>query len=202
MCIPNPMKVVIALCVIVLTGLGFYCADWQKKMATTQMLAHTSAEKAEELEAYTKMAMELPAEKKRNEQLARELAGIIKTQLAPEKGADFVPAYMADIEKLVENVKMKMGDQNFLITVLNPGAASKEAGDGYLSDYPRKSFQLQLSGRYGTVVDFLRQLGELKLRRLVTIDRLSLSPSAEARGGQSPTLSVAMPMTAYLQPGQ
>lgn len=202
MCIPNPMKVVIALCVIVLTGFGFYCADWQKKMATTQMLAHTSAEKADELEVYTKMAMELPAEKKRNEQLARELAGIIRTQLAPEKGADFVPAYMADIEKLVENVKMKMGDRNFLITVLNPGAASKEANDGYLSDCPRKSFQLQLSGRYGTVVDFLRQLGELKLRRLVTIDRLSLSPSAEVRSGQSPTLSVAMPMTAYLRPGQ
>ena len=61
------MKVVIALCVIVLTGLGFYCADWQKKIAAKQMLARSSMEKTEELNANIKMALELPAEKKRNE---------------------------------------------------------------------------------------------------------------------------------------
>lgn len=55
---------------------------------------------------------------------------------------------------------------------------------------------MQLTGRYGTIIDFLRQRGALKLKRVVTISRMSLSLSNDVEPGQSPTLSVSMPMNA------
>jgi Tfp pilus assembly protein PilO len=57
-----------------------------------------------------------------------------------------------------------------------------------------------MTGKYSTVIDFLYQLGAMKLDRLVTINRLSLSPS-KSEGNASPVLTVSMPITAYMKTG-
>jgi len=62
-------------------------------------------------------------------------------------------------------------------------------------------FQMSLKGKYLTVIDFLRQLGALKLKRLVTINKLSLSPAETPKGGSSPALNITIPITAYLSKG-
>jgi Tfp pilus assembly protein PilO len=61
---------------------------------------------------------------------------------------------------------------------------------------------MQMTARYSTLVDFLYQLGALKLDRLVTINKISLSPNTKGEGGESPVLSVQIPITAYMKTGQ
>ncbi|RQW80211.1 MAG: hypothetical protein EHM79_20215 [Geobacter sp.] len=200
--IPTPLKILVALCFIILTGFCFYFVDWQKKLAEKKELNITLSDKIREHEQQLKLAQELPLEKKRNEELNREVSGMICELFTPESEGDFVPTYIADMEKLVEYIQVKMNDQQFLITVLNPGSTVTESEDECLKGCPKRKFQIQLCGRYNTIVNFLQQLGALKLKRLVTIDRILLSPSGTAAAGHSPTLSVTMPMTAYMRPGQ
>ena len=58
-----------------------------------------------------------------------------------------------------------------------------------------------MTGKYSTLVEFLYQLGALELDRLVTINEISLRPKGENEGGGSPTLSITIPITAYLRQG-
>jgi hypothetical protein len=190
-----------------LIGLGFWLVDWQKKMGEIKLQEKTLVEKQAELADMEKLVEELPAEKKRQEQLRRELREVIREQLTPETEEEFVPSYIADIEKLVEQERTRMGDPDFLINSLTPGAlttvggAKQEEGEGpsVLAGYPTRTFQMALTGKYATIIDFLRQLGALKLKRLVTINRLALTPTGEIKPGSSPTLSITMPITAYLR---
>lgn len=207
MALPTPMKVVLALFIIVLIGLGFWLVDWQKKMNEIKQQEKTLGDKKKELGDMEKLILELPQEKKRQEELKRELREVIQEQLTPETESEFVPSYIADIEKLVEQERVRMGDPDFIIISLTPGALTstsggKEAADegpAALAGYPTRTFQMSLTGRYASIIDFLRQLGALKLKRLVTINRLNLSPGGEAVPGKSPTLSITMPITAYLR---
>ncbi len=207
MALPTPMKVVLALFIIVLIGLGFWLVDWQKKMNVIKQQEKTLEDKQKELADMEKLILELPAEKKRQEDLKRELREVIQEQLTPETESEFVPSYIADIEKLVEQERVRMGDPDFIINSLTPGAltpvggGAKEGEEGptALMGYPTRTFQMALTGKYATIIDFLRQLGALKLKRLVTINRIALSPSGEIKPGVSPVLSIQMPITAYLR---
>ncbi|CAN0431204.1 unnamed protein product [Phaeothamnion confervicola] len=57
-----------------------------------------------------------------------------------------------------------------------------------------------MTGKYSTLIDFLYQLGAMKLDRLVTINKISLSPN-KIEGNASPVLTIAMPVTAYMKTG-
>jgi Tfp pilus assembly protein PilO len=210
MTLPTPMKIVLAVFIIILIGLGFYLVDWQKKTAEIKQLEQSLASKKDELARSKASVKALPEEQKKKERLERELKAVIAEQLTPETEAEFVPSYIADIERLVEQQRTRMGDQDFIISSLTPGqlttvaGAKKEGaseGPSALAGYPTRTFQMQLTGRYASLIDFLRQLGALKLKRLVTINRLSLSPGGETKPGSSPPLSIAMPITAYLRQG-
>jgi Tfp pilus assembly protein PilO len=200
--IPTPLKVLVSLCIIVMIGLCFFFVDWQKKMAEKKELDLTLSAKTTEHEQQLILAQELPIEKKRNEALRQEVRGMMSELFTPETEGDFVPSYIANMERLVEQLQVSLDDKQFFITVLNPGSTVTESEDAYLTGVPKKKFQIQLSGRYFTIVNFLQQLGALGLKRLVTIDRISLAPSGATGSGYSPTLSVTMPMTAYMRPGQ
>lgn len=211
MALPTPMKIVLAVFIIILIGLGFWLVDWQKKQAEIKQIQTTLAEKNAELENNKAMVKALPQETEKKKQLERELKTVIQEQLTPETEAEFVPSYIGDIEKLVEQQRSRMGDQDFLISSLTPGALTtvggeKEKGEtsggpSALAGYPTRTFQMQLTGKYASLIDFLRQLGALKLKRLVTINRLSLAPQKESKKGESPSLSITMPITAYLRQG-
>jgi Tfp pilus assembly protein PilO len=214
MTLPTPMKIVLAVFVIILIGLGFWLVDWQKKTAEIKQLDSTLEAKRAELEKNNALVKALPAETERKKQLERELKAVIQEQLTPETEAEFVPSYIADVEKLVEQQRTRMGDPDFQINSLTPGqlttvsgpkkegeAAPAESGPSVLAGYPTRTFQMSLTGRFASTIDFLRQLGALKLKRLVTINRLTLTPSGEIKVGVSPVLGITMPITAYLRQG-
>jgi Tfp pilus assembly protein PilO len=202
------MKVVMAVFVILLIAAGFWMVDWQKKTAELKQLSAALTQKNGELGHCKSMVSALPQENARKVKLERELKVCIHEQFTPENQQDIVPSAIADIESLVEHQKTRMGDRDFIISSLTPGAmqaagAAKEGTSGVtvLKEYPRLTFQMALNGQYATVIDFLRQLGALKLKRLVTVNRLSLTPSGDAKPGMSPPLSIQMPITAYLRQG-
>jgi len=59
---------------------------------------------------------------------------------------------------------------------------------------------MNMTGKYSTLIDFLYQLGAMKLDRLVTINRISLAPT-KSEGNASPVLTVTLPITAYMKTG-
>jgi Tfp pilus assembly protein PilO len=204
------MKVVLAVFVILLTASGFWLTDWQRKIAEKDQLASLCDLKKAEFGRCRAMVSALPQENEKNIRLQRELRAIIQEQLVSEKDSDFVPSAISDIESLVEHGRTRMGDRDFIVLSLAPGALTaagtrqdNAAGGGVpaLKEYPTRTFQMAMTGQYSTVIDFLRQLGALKLKRLVAVNRLSLSPNGEAQQGVSPPLSIQMPITAYLRQG-
>jgi Tfp pilus assembly protein PilO len=204
MTLPTPMKIVIALFVTTLIGLGFWLIDWQKKTAEIKQLSTALTQKEQEHERCISLTKAMPMETQRKKELARQLREVVQDQLPVERQNEMVASYISDVEKLALQQQTRMGDPDFQITSLTPGPETRTAGKGegssILKDYPTRTFQMQFVGRYSSVVDFLRQLGALKLKRLVTIDRITLTPSGDLSHG-SPPLAVGMPITAYLRPG-
>jgi len=131
-----------------------------------------------------------------------ELDANIQQKLTPESETDFVPSYMADVEKLVEQQRIRMNDPDFIITAMTPDTKSDSSSsvNNVLASYPARSFQMSLTGRYTTVIDFLKQLGALKLKRLVTVSKLTLSGSPDKDNySKSPMLTITMPISVYLR---
>jgi len=208
--IPSPMKAVLALCIVLIIAAGFWLTDWQGKCATVKQLKVTCEGRKAESGNCRAMVRALPQENDRKLRLQRELGTVIQSELISENEIDFVPSAIADIESLVERQRARLGDEGFTISSLAPG--SLQAGGGHpdgsaaegarvLKEYATRTFEMSLTARYGTVIDFLRELGALRLKRLVTVNRLSLSPGGDAKPGQSPSLCIQMPITAYLRQG-
>ncbi len=215
MTLTNPMKVVLALVLIALIGLGFWVMDWQKKFAEIKQLDSTLQQKEEQFKKAQQKVADLPKELQRKDELTRTLQSLIREQLSPEPIEVFVPAYITEIEKLVMYETERMRDPSFTVisitpgALLTPGAEAGKAGEAgkeekgageVLKGYPTRTFQMTLKGKYITLIDFLYQLGALKLKRLVTIDKITLAPM-ETKPGESPILSIIMPVTAYLWQG-
>lgn len=227
MTIPAPMKIVLAIIVIILIALGFWIMDWQKKVSDIKQLDSQLVQKQQVLKTNEDLVKALPEEMKRKEELEKSLRSIIQEQFTPETEQEFVPAYIADIESLVIDEHKRTGDTDFTLLSITPGAMvttsatgskegkkegeaaattakaeeSKAQVPSALGGYPTRIFQMSMRGRYATLIDFLHQLGALKLKRLVTINRISLSPSGSPGPGISPILSINMPVTAYLRSG-
>lgn len=213
MTLPTPMKVVLAVFIIILIGLGFWLVDWQKKMAMISSLENTLNIKKDDLAKNEALVKELPEQTKRKEDLQKQLRSIITEQMAPEEAIDFVPSYISEVERLVETERERCKDPDFIILTITPGVLTggaapravekKEEGPAEvaLAGYPTRMFQMTMTGRYVTLIDFLKQLGALKLKRLVTINRITLSPGGTAKRGESPVLNITIPITAYLRQG-
>lgn len=80
-------------------------------------------------------------------------------------------------------------------------AASAPPPPSALAGSPTRTFEMTMKGRYNTLIEFLNQLGDLKLKRLVTINRIGLSPEGEKAPGLPPVLNISIPVTAYLGTG-
>jgi len=221
MTITTPMKIVLALIVIILIALGFWIMDWQKKYSDLRQLESNLAQKQETLKKNEELVKALPEEMKRKEDLEKSLRSIIQEQFTPETEQEFVPAYISGIEGLVIDEQKRTGDKDFVLLSIIPGAMvsatvfkeGKKEGEAAkpaetktqvpaaLGGYPTRSFQMSMTGRYATLIDFLHQLGALRLKRLVTINRISLSPKSNPGVGLPPVLSINIPVTAYLRAG-
>ena len=200
--IPNIMKIFIGIIVIVFMVAIFWLTSWQK---TTKDI-DTQNEQIKTIDGQIQQAIKDKEEiKGLEDKLAKkklELDANIQQKLTPESETDFVPSYMADVEKLVEQQRIRMNDPDFIITAMTPDTKSDSSSsvNNVLASYPARSFQMSLTGRYTTVIDFLKQLGALKLKRLVTISKLSLTGAPDSKNySKSPKLTITMPISVYLR---
>lgn len=213
--INTPMKCIVALIAIAMIFTLFLLFDWQNKWKEVESLDGMIAQKEQDLQSKREQVKELPILTKRKAELEAKLAQVVQTNLVPEKAEMFVANYIKEIEKLTLEEQDRMGDNTFEIVSITPGVLTSQSpvegesseeeaeGDGApeaLKQFPTRMFQMSMKGRYSTLVDFLYQLGALRLERLVTINKIALSPSSKEEG-TSPTLSISIPITAYMRQG-
>lgn len=217
----TPMKLIIAILAMLLIGAGFYMFDWSEKWERRKTAEGQLQQKRDELTALEEAIKELPklqqqvAERQRQMQ---ELVGNVGSG-GGETPDQFVGNYLEEVERLVADQQKSTGDYGFIIKSVSPGqvgTAAPQAGAGgqaggaappaaaetpeALSAFQTRVFSMSMEGRYATIVDFLYQLGAMKMNRLVTINSVRLSRSGEA-GQASPVLTIEMPITAYLKAG-
>ena len=198
--IPNIMKIFIGIIVIVFMVAIFWLTSWQNYDNQKKDLDKQIADINTEIGTINKQKEEIPKLRADISNLERELQATIQQELTPESETEFVPSYMADVEKLVEQQRISMNDPDFIITAMTPESKTDSSSVNVLSSYPARSFQMSLTGRYTTVIDFLRQLGALKLKRLVTISKLSLTGAPDSKNySKSPKLTITMPISVYLR---
>lgn len=222
MSLTTPMKIILALVIVALCGAGFYLLDWQSKYARLDQETKNLADAQAQLAKAEDDLKQLPELTKQMEAKEKELQELVASKFTKEDPQLFVANYIAEIERMVVGQQQSTGDYDFQINSITPGAEqrqnapaggeNKEGGSAppdnsgsastpeALQGFPTRVFQMQMTGRYSTLVDFLYQLGALKLDRLVTINKISLSPG-KTTPGDSPILSIQIPLTAYLRQG-
>ena len=213
----TPMKIAVAVVIIALMGLGFYVVDWSEKKKKIEELQGQYREKEEQKKRLEEDVAKLDEYEKTAEKLEKELLSLVQSKFTQEEPELFVANYIAEIERMVVGQQEATGDYEFKITSITPKGEKRtqvEGGEGggeeeaasaaeeseTLQGFPTRVFDMEMTGRYSTLVDFLYELGALELDRLVTINKISLSPG-NAEGGQSPVLKVTIPITAYLRQG-
>lgn len=210
----TPMKLIIAIIAILLIGAGFYMFDWSEKWERKKAAEANLQAKTEELNQLKEAIKELPLLQQQVREKQEELQKVISTKVSNETPDEFVGNYLREIERLVLDEQKATGDYTFIIKSISPGAvasASAPGGGGApaptqetpeaLAAFQTRVFTMSLSGKYSTIVEFLYQLGAMKLDRLVTINSLHMSKGGDNTPGVSPTLTLDLPITAYLKTG-
>lgn len=219
----TPMKVAVAIVIIALMGLGFYMVDWSEKQKKIEELQAQYQEKVQQKERLEADIAKLEEYEKEVDKLEKELLSLVQSKFTQEEPELFVANYIAEIERMVVGQQEATGDYDFKITSITPqgekmqqvntgggdeGGDSKGGGQQSaaeesetLQGFPTRVFNMTMTGRYATLVDFLYELGALELDRLVTINQISLAPQGNSEDGQSPVLTVTIPITAYLRQG-
>lgn len=221
MTINTPIKLLIAIIASVMIVVMFHFLDWKDK---TEKIASNMTEITTLEEQYRKdqeLIKELPNLTREKAELEDELQRVVQTNLVPEKAELFVANYIKEIEKLTMEEAFSSGDRSFEIISITPGALTSQSADGTdanasnasddegvdatpdaLKQFPTRMFQMTMKGKYTTLVKFLYQLGDLKLERLVTINKISLQPESTNKDeGGSPVLQIQIPITAYMRQG-
>lgn len=216
----NPMKVALAIVIIILIGLGFYLMKYSAKISTLNEKKKAYEDKVEQKKRTEALVKDFNKIEIAKTDAKKELNEAVRNLVGEETVEDFVPSYLTEIERLVREERSRMNDQSFDLQSISPGAmagtetettkaggkeGTKPAAEvpktpAALAQYPTIVFQMTLKGRYATLIDFLQQLGHLKLKKLVTINRLQLSPSGSA-AKVSPVLTITLPVTAYVRQG-
>lgn len=212
------MKVAVAVVIIALMGLGFYVVDWSEKKKKIVELQATYEEKEQQKKRLEDDIAKLEDYEKEAEKLEKELLSLVQSKFTQEEPELFVANYIAEIERMVVSQQESTGDYSFKITGITPKGqkmSQVNTGDGEeaeeaepssaeesetLQGFPTRVFDMQMEGQYATLVDFLYELGALELDRLVTINKISLTPG-QSDDGSSPVLQVSIPITAYLRQG-
>lgn len=215
----TPMKVAVAVVIIALMGLGFYVVDWSEKKKTIVELQAQYQEKEVQKKRLEDDVAKLEEYEKEAAKLEKELLSLVQSKFTQEEPELFVANYIAEIERMVVGQQEATGDYDFKITQISPKGqtmsqvqgAEGEGEEGSeqataaeesetLQGFPTRVFDMTMTGKYQTLVDFLYELGALELDRLVTINNITLSPK-ETGSGASPVLTVTIPITAYLRQG-
>ena len=210
MTVNGPIKLVVASVLIICIVVLFWMFDWQKKQKEIEEKTGEIPQLQVKLDEQKKLVEDLPALTKEKNDLEKKLQEVMQTNLVPEKPEMFVANYLKEIEKMISEENYRLGDESFEILSIAPGALTGQAAPGggeggeegseILKQFPTRVFQMSMRGRYSTIIEFLYQLGDLRLERLVTINSISLTPG-NSDGTRSPVLSIQMPITAYMKQG-
>ena len=204
---------IIAIIAILLIGAGFYMFDWSEKWERKKAAEANLQAKQQELDTLKEAIKELPLLQQQVREKQEELQKVISTKVSNETPDEFVGNYLREIERLVLDEQKSTGDYTFIIKSISPGnpqqASAPAAGSPSptaqetpeaLAAFQTRVFTMSLTGKYSTIVEFLYQLGAMKLDRLVTINSLHLGKGTGGEG-TSPVLTVDLPITAYLKTG-
>lgn len=178
------LKLLLGVVILTLCLLAHYALDYQARYAELRQLDENLVRMQSKLEDYKTRLRRLPELTEEMQALEREL-----TWADGPKEEDpelLVSHYLEDVERLVQ----AQDNYNFRIQAVVPGDATGGTED---SPIVGRSFSLKMKGEYATLADFLEELADLKLDRLVTIDRIDLSPA------EGNVLNITLPMTAYLR---
>lgn len=211
----TPMKLILAILAMLLIGAGFYMFDWSEKWERRKGAEQALEAKRQELSQLEEAIKELPKLQQQVIEKQQELKKVVDIGPGSESPDEFVGNYLQEIERLVADRQKETSDYTFSIKSVNPGnvgtaSAPQSGGQANapaptetpeaLAAFQTRVFSMSMEGKYATLVDFLYQLGAMKMKRLVTIGSVRLSRAGEA-GGSSPTLTIEMPITAYLKQG-
>lgn len=212
------MKIAVTAVIIMLVAVGFYLLSWSEKYKEIETLEAKYEERVKEKERLNNDLSKLEEYEQQVADLEQELMGLVQSQFTQEEPELFVANYIAEIERMVVSQQEATGDYDFKITQISPKAqemSKVQTGDGdddeeemvssyeeseTLQGFPTRVFDMTMTGRYATLVDFLYELGALELDRLVTINQITLTPQ-NTESGDSPVLTVTIPITAYLRQG-
>ncbi len=211
MVLNTPMKIVLTVVIIFLVGIGFYLLDYQKKLNDIKDLEAQLVTKNTQLRNDEERVRALPEQLKIRERLTTELNTLIQEKLPREDAMIFVPKFIQSMEELIASERRVTRDASLEVMSITPGQlekptdgggrAPKAGADGEIKalvQFPKQPFQVNITGKYGSVIHILHQLAALRLKRLVTIQRIVLSPGEPVKYGVSPKLNVTIPMVAYL----
>lgn len=216
----TPMKLGLTVIIIALVVVGAYTLVWSDKYKEIETLEAQYEQQVQRKERLQRDVEELPKFQEEEKKLEAELMSLVQSRFTREEPELFVANYIAEIERMVVGHALTMGDYDFKIESITPRGqqmASAPAGGGEddeleeelaaptsdsetLQGFPTRVFDMKMTARYATLIDFLYELGNLELDRLVTINQISLAPQS-TEGGFSPVLNVTIPVTAYLRQG-
>jgi Tfp pilus assembly protein PilO len=209
MALNTPMKIVLTVVVIILIGIGFYLLDYSSKFNEIKNLQEELVKKDEMLKVNQERVKRLPEQLAKKEALEIQLDRLIQERLPQEDAMIFVPRFIQSMEQLVAMEKAVIGDATMEVVSITPGkleppsTEAKISGDSQVLElFPKQPFQVNLKAKYPSVIHLLHQLAALKLKRLVTITNITLSPASTTGVGISPSLNVTIPVVAYLNEGK
>lgn len=216
----TPMKIAVAAVIIILMAVGFHVVDWSEKHKEIEALDAQFAERVQQKQRLEADVAKLPEYREEAAKLEKELLSLVQSKFTQEEPELFVANYIAEIERMVVGQQEATQDFDFQIKSITPRGqkmSKVEAGEGgegeeeaapspaeeseTLQGFPTRVFDMKMTARYKTLVDFLYELGRLELDRLVTINKITLSPGEGRDAGVSPILNVQIPITAYLRQG-
>lgn len=213
------MKFILFIVVVGLMGFGFNVGSYHQKRQEIAAKDLQITEKGKDLEKFKAMAAKLTEWEKAK----KEFGDLLTTFQKGMALKDFLPSFLVDIERLTAEQRVRMNDSSFKVLTLNPGPSTvtaqppkkekekKEEGKEEIQPSApplvedsapaigaqKVAIQVTMEGRFDTLLDFFQQLTEFKLNKLVTLQRLSLSPKVKA-SGRAPVLSINFPMEAYM----
>lgn len=212
------VKSLVGAVLIGFMAIGFYLLSWQGYNQQLISLDRQIADEKAKYDQYQQEAQNLERWEAAKVAFENVLASMHQTASIK----NFIPSFLTDIEKLAAEERESTDDPNFRVLSISPGTVqtqgpanngSSGSGKGGQKQENNASssealpvesgtsvIQLNFTGRFSTIVDFLQQLGNFKLNKLVTIQKISLSPQ-NALPGESPILSVGMPFQVYMLGG-
>lgn len=219
----TPMKLIIAILLMLLIGAGFYMFDWSEKWDRLKNAQASLQQKQDELKGLEEDIKELPKIQQQVLEKQQELNKVVSQGTGGAGAVDespdqFVSNYLGEVERLIVQEQKDTGDYSLSIKTLSPGNAQATAAPASGGDkggaapaapaetpeamqaFQTRTFGMTLDGRYATLVDLMYQLGNMKLNRLVTINSLRMTRSGDA-STPGATLSIDLPVTAYLRTG-